>query len=82
MLSSLSRREQALTLYIYGTSGMGKSAVVRHFLQKLVKRDRSVVILEGRCYERESVPYKALDGVIDSFEQLPCLAVSSQSQKR
>ena len=59
----------ALTLYIYGTSGMGKSAIARHFLQKLVKRDRSLVILEGRCYERESVPYKALDGVIDSLSK-------------
>lgn len=57
----------ALTLYIYGASGMGKSSLVHHFLQKLVKRDRGVVILEGRCYERESVPYKALDGVIDSL---------------
>jgi serine/threonine protein kinase len=63
------QKGKALTLYIYGTSGMGKSALVRHFLQKLVKRDRSVVILEGRCYERESVPYKALDGVIDSLSK-------------
>jgi serine/threonine protein kinase len=57
------------TLYIYGTSGMGKSALARHFLQKLVRRDQGVVILEGRCYERESVPYKALDGVIDSLSK-------------
>src|SRR5687767_14921343 len=63
------KKGTALTLYIYGTSGMGKSAIARHFLQKLVKRDRSVIILEGRCYERESVPYKALDGVIDSLSK-------------
>ena len=63
------KKGKALTLYIYGTSGMGKSALVRHFLQKLVRRDQSVVILEGRCYERESVPYKALDGVIDSLSK-------------
>jgi serine/threonine protein kinase len=63
------KKGTALTVYIYGTSGMGKSAITRHFLQKLVKRDRNVVILEGRCYERESVPYKALDGVIDSLSK-------------
>jgi serine/threonine protein kinase len=63
------KKGTALTLYIYGTSGMGKSAIARHFLQGLVKQDRSVVILEGRCYERESVPYKALDGVIDSLSK-------------
>ena len=63
------KKGTALTLYIYGTSGMGKSAIARHFLKRLVKRDRNAIILEGRCYERESVPYKALDGVIDSLSK-------------
>lgn len=61
------RRGQTVTVYIHGSSGMGKSALVRHFLEQLSKQEKGVVILEGRCYERESVPYKALDGVVDSL---------------
>jgi serine/threonine protein kinase/tetratricopeptide (TPR) repeat protein len=62
-----SRRGQPVTMYIPGTSGIGKSALVRHFLEDLQQRNDQVVILEGRCYERESVPYKAIDGVVDSL---------------
>ncbi|MGH9907132.1 MAG: serine/threonine-protein kinase PknK, partial [Pyrinomonadaceae bacterium] len=61
------RRGQTVTLYVHGESGMGKTALVRHFLDQLRRRENDVVILEGRCYERESVPYKALDGVVDSL---------------
>ncbi|HLE61639.1 MAG TPA: AAA family ATPase, partial [Pyrinomonadaceae bacterium] len=64
---SASRQGQPVTMYIHGSSGIGKSALVRRFLDDLRERDDQVVILEGRCYERESVPYKAIDGVVDSL---------------
>ena len=51
---------------VQGPSGIGKSALVAHFLESLRRRDgEGVVVLRGRCYERESVPYKAIDPVID-----------------
>ena len=61
------RRGQTVTVYLHGSSGMGKSALAQHFLDELREQEKNVVILEGRCYERESVPYKALDGVVDSL---------------
>ncbi|MGH9971374.1 MAG: serine/threonine-protein kinase PknK [Pyrinomonadaceae bacterium] len=61
------RRGQTVTIYVHGDSGVGKTALVRHFLDDLREREDDAVILEGRCYERESVPYKALDGVVDSL---------------
>ncbi len=63
---AVTRRGQTVTVYLHGSSGMGKSALARHFLDEL-RGTRAVVILEGRCYERESVPFKALDGVVDSL---------------
>ena len=56
-----------VNLLIEGESGMGKSALAEHFVAGLDRRD--VVVLRGRCYERESVPYKGVDGVIDSLSR-------------
>jgi hypothetical protein len=62
--ASLSGR--SVTVRVRGGSGMGKSAVVSHFVDLLSERGEAVV-LRGRAYERESVPYKAVDGIVDSL---------------
>jgi tRNA A-37 threonylcarbamoyl transferase component Bud32 len=62
-------RKAGVTMLVRGGSGMGKSALVRAFLDE-VSVDGEAAILEGRCYERESVPFKALDGVIDDLTSL------------
>ena len=64
-----SLREQATTVYVRGASGIGKSTLVRQFLRQVKERHPDTLILSGRCYEREWVPYKALDGLVDSLSR-------------
>jgi serine/threonine protein kinase len=58
----------ARTVAVYGPSGIGKSTLVSRFLHQFTDRNE-VVVLTGRCYENESVPYKALDGVVDDLSR-------------
>ncbi|HEX4446241.1 MAG TPA: AAA family ATPase, partial [Polyangiaceae bacterium] len=57
---------RAISVRVAGLSGLGKSAVVHHFLDEIERRG-DVVVLRGRAYERESVPYKAVDSVVDAL---------------
>ena len=60
------REGRAAAVCIHGPSGIGKTALVRQFLNQLPHGD-DVVVLRGRCYQHESVPYEALDGIIESL---------------
>jgi eukaryotic-like serine/threonine-protein kinase len=51
---------------IEGESGMGKSALMGRFLEQV---EPDSVVLAGRCYERESVPYKAVDELVDALSR-------------
>jgi len=63
------RAGETVAVYLSGLSGMGKSALVRAFLDQAKRDSPNTLILQGRCYERESVPYKALDGVVDNLSK-------------
>ena len=58
------RRDRSVMMLVHGPSGSGKTALVEEFLDQFSLRD-DVLVLSGRCYERESVHYKALDSVVD-----------------
>ena len=60
------RQGRAVAVHLHGNAGVGKSALLRHFVEEAVVT-RQALVLQGSCYERESVPYKALDGVIDAL---------------
>ncbi|MCA9699380.1 MAG: ATP-binding protein, partial [Myxococcales bacterium] len=51
---------------LHGRSGTGKSALTDRFLDEASRR-ADTIVLRGRCYERESVPYKAFDSLIDAL---------------
>jgi serine/threonine protein kinase/tetratricopeptide (TPR) repeat protein len=61
------RRGAPISVVVQGESGVGKSRLVRRFLDGVRQDAPGTLVLVGRCYERESVPYKAFDGVIDTL---------------
>ncbi len=57
-----------VTVYVPGRSGLGKSTLVDHFLRQVEAHDNALV-LRGRCYERETVPFKAFDDLVDELSR-------------
>nr|MCH9686428.1 protein kinase [Deltaproteobacteria bacterium] len=59
-------RGRPVVVLVDGMSGMGKTALVERFIAE-TSADPRTVVLSGKCSERESIPYKALDSVMDTL---------------
>lgn len=54
-------RDAAVVVTIHGQPGIGKTSLVSAFARTIDH------VHAGRCHEAESVPYKGIDGVVDSL---------------
>jgi eukaryotic-like serine/threonine-protein kinase len=59
---------EGVTVLVDGNSGVGKTALVEHFLNR--ERSQPAIVLRGRCYEREQVPYQGIDSLIEDVCRL------------
>lgn len=69
MLRDLTRRRSEAPTRIVlvgGASGAGKTTLVRGVLRELSERP-GTLLLSARCHPYETVPYNALDGVVDEL---------------
>jgi hypothetical protein len=54
---------------VEGSSGIGKTCLIEHFLEDLQGSGAASapLVLRGRCHERETLAFKALDNVVDGL---------------
>ena len=55
---------QPQVVWITGLSGEGKSTLAEQFLRP-IRKEKWMLVLSGRCYDRESVPFKAIDSFLE-----------------
>ncbi|HMG55543.1 MAG TPA: protein kinase, partial [Kofleriaceae bacterium] len=59
--------KRASVALVRAPSGMGKTSLVNRFLERLRASHTNTLVLHGRCLDREDVPYKAMDPLIDEL---------------
>jgi hypothetical protein len=60
------RAGASAVVHVLGPSGIGKSALVHAFLNRAAAAG-PVIALQGRCYEGDLVPFKAVDTIVDAL---------------
>jgi hypothetical protein len=62
------RKGELAVVVVEGSSGIGKTCLVEAFLDDLQNASASApLVLRGRCHERETLAFKALDQVVDGL---------------
>ncbi|HTB77703.1 MAG TPA: protein kinase, partial [Polyangiaceae bacterium] len=62
----LARGRAAVIASVHGPSGIGKTALVGRFVDRL-RDEGAALVFSSRCYEREAVPFKAFDELADQL---------------
>jgi serine/threonine protein kinase len=66
---------RAHMVLLSGSSGIGKTMLIRQLLDQERARRSDMVVLQGRCYDSESVSFQAIDSLVDDlsrfWRQLP-----------
>lgn len=65
-LAQAERERTCRALLVEGASGIGKTAVLDAFVREVAS---TALVLRGKCYERETIPFKALDGIVDDLSR-------------
>ncbi|MCA9689182.1 MAG: protein kinase, partial [Myxococcales bacterium] len=63
------RPRHPVAALVRGPPGVGKTALIQTFAERVAARDRGAVVV-GRCFAAESVPFKAFDSLIDGLTAL------------
>jgi serine/threonine protein kinase len=63
------RRGRLTVVFVRGGSGCGKTALINDALDRIAA-DAEAMVLRGRCYEQESVPYKGFDELLDQVVRI------------
>jgi len=75
------REGRAVAVHVHGSSGLGKTSLLRAFAERLRRVEPEAVVLSSRCHVNESVPFRAFDGIIDALTRflriLPAMEVQS-----
>ena len=62
------RQGETSVVRVEGPSGIGKSALVEHFM-RAVEDDPDALPLRSRCHPYEAVPLKAIDGLVEELSR-------------
>lgn len=66
ILERCQNERQIFRVDVTGPSGIGKSRLIRGFLDGLPD---DVLVLAGECHVQEDIPYKGLDGIVTALAQ-------------
>jgi hypothetical protein len=60
---------RASVAVVRAPSGLGKTALVARFFEQVRATHAEALLLRGRCLDREDIPYKAIDLLIDELSE-------------